>query len=68
MEATLVGDAILLMPKEVVDRNAVADLIATKFGAARASSDDLGRFEGEIMRDMIAEIARLRREGRGYEL
>ena len=61
MEATLVGDAILLMPKEVVDRNAVADRIAAKFGAAQASSDDLGRTQGEIMRDTITEIARSRR-------
>ena len=65
MEATLVGDAILFKPKEVIDRNAVADRIAAEFAAARASSDDLGRSEDEIMRDTIAEIARLRRERRG---
>ena len=65
MEATLVGDSILFKPKEVIDRNAVADRIAAEFAATRASSDDLGRSEDEIMRDTIAEIARLRRERRG---
>ena len=67
MEATLVGDAILFKPKEVVDRNAVADRIAGRFAAARASSDDLGRSEDEIMREAIAEIDRSRRERRGRE-
>ena len=67
MEATLVGDAILFKPKEVIDRNAAADRIAAKFAAARASSDDLGRSEDQIMRDTIAEIARSRRERRGRE-
>ena len=68
MEATLVGDAILFKPKEVVDRNAAADRIAAKLAAARASPDDLGRSEDEIMRDTIAEIARSRRERRGREV
>ena len=61
MEAALIGDAILFKHKEVVDRNAVADRIADRFAAARASSDDLGRSEDEIMRDAIAEIARSRK-------
>ena len=65
MEATLVGDAILFKPKEVVDRNAIADRIAAKLEAAHASSDALGRSEDDIMRDTIAEIARSRRERRG---
>ena len=67
MEATLVGDAILFKPKEVVDRNAVADSIAVEFAAARASSDDLCRTEDEIMKDTIAEIDRLRSERRGRD-
>ncbi|MDD9997022.1 MAG: AbrB/MazE/SpoVT family DNA-binding domain-containing protein [Rhodospirillaceae bacterium] len=67
MEATLVGDAILFKPKEVVDRNAAADRIADSFAAARTSSDDIGRSEDEIMREAIAEIARSRRERRGRE-
>ncbi len=62
MEATLVGDGILFKPQEVMDRAAAADRIAAKFAAAQPSSDDLGRSEDEIMRDIIAEIARLRRD------
>ncbi len=62
MEATLVGDGILFKPQEVLDRAAAADRIAAKFAAAQPSSDDLGRSEDEIMRDIIAEIARLRRD------
>ena len=62
MEATLVGDGILFKPQEVMDRAAAADRIAAKFAAAQPSSDDLGRSEDEIMRDTIAEIARLRRD------
>ena len=67
MEATLVGDAILFKPKQVVDRNAAADRIAARLAATRASSDDLGLSEDEIMREAIAEIARLRRELRDRE-
>lgn len=62
MEATLVGNAILFKPKQVVDRNAAADRIAARLAATRASSDDLGLSEDEIMREAIAEITRLRRE------
>ena len=64
MEATLVGDGILLRPKEVVDRDAAANRIAAKFGAAPTSPEDLGRSEDEIMRDSIAEISALRRKRR----
>ena len=67
MEATLVGDAILFKPQEVVDRNSAADRIAARFAATRASSDDHGRSEDQIMRDTIAKIARSRRERRGRE-
>lgn len=64
MEATVVGDGILLRPKELVDRDAAARRIAAKFAAAPPSSADLGRSEDEIMRDSIAEVARSRRERR----
>ncbi len=62
MEATLVSDGILFKLKEVVDRAAAADRVAAKFAAAQPASDDLERSEDEIMRDTIAEIARLRRD------
>ena len=62
MEATLVGDGILFIPKELVDRQAAADRIAARLAAAQPLSDDLNRSEDEIMRDAIAEIASSRRE------
>ena len=68
MEATLVGDGILFKPKEVVDRVAAANRIAAKFAEAQLSPADLGRSEDEIMRDVIDEIARSRRERRNREV
>ncbi len=64
MEATVVGDGILLRPKEVVDRNAAADRIAAGFAMARPSPGELGRSEDEIMSDATGEIANSRRERR----
>ena len=67
MEATLVGDGILFRPKEVVDRDAAAQRIATRFATAQPSSEDLELSEDEIMRESIAEVARSRRERRHGE-
>lgn len=67
MEATLLGDGILFKPKEVVDRVATANRIAAKFAEAQPSPADLGRSEDQIMRDVIDEIARSRRERRNRE-
>ena len=64
MEATLVGDGILLRPKEVVDRDAAADRIAARLSAAGTAPEDLAHSEDEIMRDSIAEISTSRRERR----
>ena len=64
MEATIVGDGILLRPMDVVDRNAAADRIAATFAAAEPSSEDVGRSEAEIMEEIIADIADSRRERR----
>ena len=64
MEATLVGDGILLRPKDVVDRKAAADRIAATFAAVEPSPQDLGCSEVEIMQDTIAEIDRSRHERR----
>ncbi len=64
MEATLVGDGILLRPKEVVDRKAAADRIAATLAAARPSSRDRGRTEDEIMEETVAERSASRRERR----
>lgn len=65
LEATVVGDGILFRPKEVVDRNAAADRIASILSRIEISPDDAGRSEDEIMEDVIADIARLRRERGG---
>ena len=64
MEATLVGDGILLRPKEVVDRNAAADRIASILARIEPSPDDAGRSEDEIVEEILADIAEARRERR----
>ena len=68
MEATVVGNGILLRPMDVVDRNATADRVAVTFAATVPSSEDAGRSEAEIMEDTIADIADSRRERRKREL
>ncbi len=67
MEATLLGDGILLRPQEVVDRSVVAQRIVARLAAAQPSSSDLGRSEDEIMREAIAEVAASRRDRRRGE-
>ena len=67
MEATLVGDGILLRPKEVVDRDVAADRIAARLAAAWPSPEDVGRSEEEIMQDAISEVSASRRERRHRE-
>ena len=67
MEATIVGDGILFRPKEVVDRNAVADRIASILARIEPSPEDADRSEDEIMEDIIADIAEARRERRGRQ-
>ena len=65
LEVTVVGGGILFRPKEVVDRNAAADQIASILTRIEISPEDAGRSEDEIMEDVIADIARLRRERGG---
>ena len=67
VEATIVGEGILLCPLDVVDRNAAADRLASNFAAAGVSSGDSGRSEREIMNDAIADIADARRERLNHE-
>ena len=64
MEATLVGDGILLRPKEVVDRNASANRIASILTRTEPSPDDAGRSENEILEEILADIAEARRARR----
>lgn len=67
MEASVVGDSILLRPKVAVDRNAAADRIAAVLAQVEPAPEDAGRSEDEIMEDIIADIAEARRERRGRE-
>ena len=67
MEASLVGDGILFKPKELVDRVAAANRIAEKFAEVQPTPLDRGRSEDEIMRDVVDDIARSRRERRSSE-
>lgn len=64
MEATIVEDGILLRPKEVVDRTAAADRIASILTHTEPSPEDADRSEDEIMQDALADIAKARRERR----
>ena len=67
MEATVVGDGILLRPKQVVDRGAAAGRIGAALAASEPLPGDAGRSEDEIMDDSIADIASSRRERRSRE-
>ncbi len=67
MEASVAGDGILLRPKEVVDRDAVADEIAAVFARIKLSPEDAARSEDEIMQDAIEIVAKARKERRGGE-
>lgn len=64
MEATVVDGGIFLRPKQVVDRDAAADRIASVLTRIEPSPEDAGRSEDEIMEDIIADIAEARRERR----
>ena len=67
MEAIRVDDGILFRVKQVVDRNIIADKIASKLAAAHAPPEDIGRSEDEVMQDTIAEISATRRERHDHE-
>ena len=67
LEATVVGGSILLRPKEVVDRNAAADRIASILARIEPLPEDAGRSEDEIMEDVAADIRQARSERRDRE-
>ena len=56
MEATVVGDGILLRLKDVVDRG-TADRVAAILEAVERTPEDARRSEDEIMAEVIADIA-----------
>ena len=64
MEATLVEDGILLRPKDVIDRKAVADRIESMFRDTEPSPEDADRSEDEIMEDTVADITEARKQRR----
>ena len=67
VEVSIVEDGILLRPKDVVDRNTIADEIAEIFSRIKPSPEDAGRSEEEIMQDILNDIAEARRERRDRE-
>ena len=64
MEATVVGDGILLRAKKVVDRDMAADRVASIFARVEPPPEDAGRSEDDVMDDIVADIAAARRECR----
>ena len=60
MDATVHEDGILLRPKAVVDRKAVADELERLLSDTAVAPDDQGRPEG-ILEDAIADVAAARR-------
>lgn len=64
MEATVVGDGILLRPKDVVDRAAAADRVAAALERIEQTPEDAGRSEDEVMSDAIGHIAEVRESRR----
>ncbi len=68
MEAIGVNDGILFKVKQVVDRNQIADGIASTFAEARVLPEDAERSEDEVMEDAIEEISASRRERRAHEI
>ena len=64
MEASIVEGGIFFRPKDVVDRNAAADRIASILTRTSPSPEDADRSEDEIMEDAIANIAETRRKRR----
>jgi AbrB family looped-hinge helix DNA binding protein len=61
MEATVVEDGLLLRPKAVVDRDAVADRLERILHTAPIDPRDKGKAEQDILEDAIADVAALRR-------
>ena len=67
LEAIRVEDGILFRVKQLVDRNLVADRIASTLAEAQVPPEDMGRSEDEIMEETIAEISAFRRESHNNE-
>jgi AbrB family looped-hinge helix DNA binding protein len=60
LEATLVEGGILLRPKALVDRDAVAEALETLMEGSPTVAEDRGKSEDDIMSEAIGEVARTR--------
>ena len=67
MEAIRVDDGILFKVVQVVDRDAIADRIASTLAEVVVPPDDMGRSEDEVMEDAISEISESRGKRRDRE-
>lgn len=61
LEATIEQGAIVLRPKTVVDRAAVAADVERVLAAAKRAPEDRDRNEAEIVEDAISEVKATRR-------
>ena len=61
MDATVHEDGILLRPKALVDRAAVAEELGRVLNQAPVAPEDQGRSEDAILKDSIADVASARR-------
>ncbi len=64
MDATVHEDGILLRPKAVVDRRAVADELERMLRESPVAPEDEDRPEEAILEDAIADVAAARRRRR----
>jgi AbrB family looped-hinge helix DNA binding protein len=62
LEATIEQGAIVLRPKTVVDRAAVAAEVERVLAAAAQAPEDRDRSEDEIVEDAICEVKATRRD------
>ena len=67
MEAIRVDDGILFRVKQVVDRNVIAERIASTLAEVHVPPEDIGRSEDEVVQDTTTEISATRRERRNHE-
>ena len=57
LEVSVHEEGLLLRPKEVVDRKAVADQVEAILRDAPVDSEDQGKSEDDIMEESIADVA-----------
>lgn len=57
LEVSVHEEGLLLRPKEVVDRKAIADQVEAILRDAPVDPEDLGKSEQDIMEESIADVA-----------